>query len=170
MKKIIFLVSCFLSIQGVISQSKGVDLPNAEVTFEFISKKVKGSLSDIKGTIVFDKNNLDGSSLKGSVAVKTLETGNFLRDGHLMWKKYFYQKKYPRIYFESSSITKKGDQYLVKGTFTIKGVSKQTNIEFKLENNILYGKAKVNSADFNINIDSDKEDNVVAVVFKFPLN
>jgi len=168
MKKIIYLLFVF-GLQILSAQTIKVDAKKSEVSFEFISKKVKGSFSDIKGEILFKDDNLNNATINGSVAVNTIETGNFLRDGHLMWKKYFYQKKYPRIYFKSTSIIKEGGDYIAKGIFTIKGISRVTEIKFKLEQNILYGKTKVNSADFNINIDSDKEDNEVLLNLKLPL-
>ncbi len=168
MKKSIFLLFV-LGLQFITAQSIKIDAQNSKITFEFVSKKVKGSFSDIKGTIKSTTKDLTNAMISGSVAVNTIETGNFLRDGHLMWKKYFYQKKHPRIYFESSSITKNNETYLAMGMFTIKGISKATEITFKIKNNILYGEAKVNSANFDINIDSDKEDNVVLIHLEFPL-
>lgn len=164
---ILFVISFITKTTN--AQELKIDYQNAEVNFVFTSKKVKGSFSDVKGTIVLDDKNISTAIIEGSVAVNTIKTGNFIRNRHLMSKKYFYESKYDRMRFKSTEIIKKDASYLIKGMLTIKGISKPVEIDLKREKSYFYGTAKTNSADFDINIDKDKEDNAVEITLKFPI-
>ena len=63
--------------------------------------------------------------------VKSVNTNNGKRDGHLQSGDFFDAKKYPEMTFESQSITRKqGDQYSVTGVMKIKDVSKTLELPF----------------------------------------
>lgn len=161
---IIFLLT--LTITAVNAQIKS---QKATVSFLFVSEDVQGSISDLKTDINIDDNMITNSYMKGSVAVTTLKTGNFLRDGHLMWKKYFYKKVFPRIAFESTTISKENEQLKVAGILTIKDISKSVTIIFDKKDDILSGKMRINTYDYGIKISKKKEENIVDVFFDFPL-
>ena len=61
--------------------NKKIDATNSTISFLFESKKVKGTIGDIQSSSSIDLDNFENSSLEGSVAITTLKTGNFLRDG-----------------------------------------------------------------------------------------
>jgi len=109
--------------------TKQIDTENSIITFTFTDKDVDGSIGDIQFQSTLNWKEPEKSILKGSVAVTTLKTGNFLRDGHLMWEKYFNRSDYPRIYFESKTIEEKSaGSYTITGNLTIKGIKKEVQL------------------------------------------
>ncbi len=92
---------------------------------------VHGFFEDYKNTAHFDPDNLDASSFDFAVKVKSVNTNNRKRDGHLRSDDFFGAKKYPEMTFKSTRIThKQGDQYVVEGNLTVKDVTKPVAIRF----------------------------------------
>ncbi len=145
-------------------------ISNAAITFEFVAKKVKGQIAGFQSESSIDFQNLENSVLKGSVAVKTLDTNNGLRNWSLKNGKYFDEDDHPRLYFESTSITKMENDYMVKGNLTIKGITKQWSILFKKSSDSLKGEGQLYTSDFDIRIKKKREDNLVKVYFDFELD
>ena len=167
MKKI-FLFLLIGSI-GFLNLRAQTEIKSAEVSFVFISKDVDGTIDGFESESSIDLNNIEDSSFKGSVAVETIKTGNFLRDWSLKKSKYFNEEDHPKILFESTSIAKTNSGFLVDGNVTIKGKSKPLSISFKRNGNQLTGKASLYSSDFGVNIKSKREDNLVQINILFEL-
>lgn len=92
---------------------------------------VKGNFSGIKGTILFDKNDLNASEINISANSNSVNTDNSARDKHLRKEEYFNTDKYPNITFKSSKITTatRANRYNVEGDISIKGNSKPIKFE-----------------------------------------
>ncbi len=161
MKNIALLLFIFLC-DNIYAQHK-VDIVSAEISFTFMSNGVKGILSGFNSSSTLDLENLEASKFKGSVAVETIKTGNFLRDWSLKGGKYFDADDYPKITFESLSVDKTDNGLTVKGQLTIKETSKQITIGFTQIKNKLIGTTTLFSSDYNINIKKKREDNKVVV-------
>lgn len=170
LKKISLFIAFFLGTFAIYPQITDPLIKDAKVNFEFTSKKVKGTISDVRGIVYIDKKNISNSKISGSAAVNTLKTGNFIRNSHLMSKKYFYNKMYPRISFESDEVIKTDLTYRVKGKLTLKGKTKEVFIEFRENNNMLKGELNLNTKDFDISVYKERKRNEVVVSFEFPLN
>lgn len=93
--------------------------------------KVNGGFKKLKGTLVFDKNNLAGSSVVAEIETASIDTKEPQRDNHLKSADFFDAEKYPTINFKSTSFEGKDGEYKVKGDLTIHGVTKP--VELKLE-------------------------------------
>ncbi|MEM9680172.1 MAG: YceI family protein [Bacteroidota bacterium] len=159
----IILIACSLQLD-----KKEINTDKSTITFVFESKDINGTIGDIRSNSKIDLENLENSSLQGSVAVTTLKTGNFLRDGHLMWEKYFNRKEHPRLTFKSEVITKKIDgTYSIIGDLTIKGTSKQEEFTAYIELNRLRVDGLINISDYSIEIDKEKDKNTVAITMNF---
>ena len=88
--------------------------------------KAKGEFTNFDVDFNGDLDNLTSASIKVTIPVTSIDTGNEDRDGHLRSGDFFEAEKYPNLVFESKSITKKSDdEYEVTGDFTIKGVTKE---------------------------------------------
>jgi len=93
--------------------------------------KVRGTFENFSGAVVVAE---DGTpSVKAEIAVDSLHTGNDQRDGHLKSADFFESEKYPTATFVSTGVRADGDDYVLDGDFTIRGVTKP--IELKLEFN-----------------------------------
>ncbi|MGY3794682.1 YceI family protein [Aquimarina sp. 433] len=147
------------------------DKKNTKITFDFVSEETSGSIGGLDFKISFNPEDTDNAYFKGTALVNTLETGNFLRDGHLMWEKFFYKKKYPKIAFESKEVVHFGNNnYKVIGDLTIKGITKEVIINFDLDiTKNLLGKTTIYTSDFGVNIHDEREKNKLNIVFDFPI-
>jgi polyisoprenoid-binding protein YceI len=110
-----------------------VDPAHTGIYFEIdhIYSATRGYFEDFEGKVVFDPNNLGASVFDFKVKVKSINTGNSKRDGHLESKDFFDVRKYPLMTFKSTAIKQvEGNQYVVDGEMTIKDVSKNVSIPF----------------------------------------
>ncbi len=166
-KNLFFLVLVTAFAAGV--QAQQFKIAKADISFEFVSKEVKGTLAGFKSESVIDWNAPENSIIEGSVASETLDTDNGLRNWSLKSGKYFDADDYPRIYFKSTEIRVTEGGAMVKGALTIKAISKPLTIVFTKEGNSLIGKASLYTTDFDIKIKKNREDNLVKVAFNFSL-
>ena len=96
-----------------------------------IYSQTRGYFEKFKGTVIFSPDDPAGGSFEFTVKVKSINTGNTKRDGHLNSAEFFDSKKYPEMKFTSTEVTHiKGNQYEVKGKMTVKDVTKSVKIPF----------------------------------------
>ena len=110
-----------------------IDPAHTGIYFEIdhIYSATRGYFEDVEGKVVFDPNNLGASIFDFKVKVKSINTGNSKRDGHLESKDFFNVRKYPHMTFKSTAIKQvEGNQYVVDGMMTIKDVNKDVSIPF----------------------------------------
>ena len=70
----------------------------------------------------------EGPSIQGTVAVSSITTFDENRDGHLQSPEFFDVERHPELSFESTEIEIRGDDLLVEGELTIKGVTKPVTL------------------------------------------
>tara|TARA_R110002049_G_scaffold47596_3_gene137377 strand:- start:128488 stop:128979 length:492 start_codon:yes stop_codon:yes gene_type:complete len=144
-------------------------ISSTEITFSFVSKDVQGSIADFTSHTTINFDDITHASFKGSVAVSSLKTGNFLRDWSLKGKKYFDAENHPKITFESRSVSGTRETFTVKGILTIKAIAKPITINFQRKAKELLGTTTLFSSDFDIPIKKERGDNKVIVKFRFTL-
>lgn len=122
---------------------------------------VRGSFTDVKGTVTADPTDLGKSGVQVEIAAASISTGNNDRDTHLRSADFFDVAKYPTITFTSTKVERKGDGYLATGLLTMKGVSKEVGLSFTVTGpvvdpwgNTRYGlefeRIKLNRQDFGL--------------------
>ncbi len=141
------LFTILLSAQSIRSTDNG-----SEIIFSInnFGLSTKGSLSGLTGSINWNPQDLKTASFNVSVATKTINTDNRLRDDHLKKSDYFNVEKFPSINIQSNQIivgTKPGE-FNMDATLTIKGVSKKINFPFSV---ITQNSKPIFSANFEIN-------------------
>lgn len=107
------------------------DPAHCSITFmvRHIFVNVPGRFSDFGGTVRFDPQNLEGSLFDVTVKAASLDTFVDMRNQHLSSADFFDVENHPDIRFKSTRIThKSGDAYLLKGTLTLKGVSREVEL------------------------------------------
>ena len=93
--------------------------------------KVRGSFEAFSGAIVVAE---DGTpSVSAEIAVDSVNTGNEQRDAHVKAADFFDVENHPTATFVSTDVRADGDDYVLGGNFTLKGVTKP--IDLKLEFN-----------------------------------
>ena len=123
----------------------------SSVTFSMkhLGGTVTGTFSGMEGSVIFDENNLAGSSMDVSLDAKSIDTKNRARDSDLRGKKFFDVENHPRIRFRSIGIIKAPEGgYQVRGQLTIKDVTREEIIPFKVEKQ---GDASVFTGSFIVN-------------------
>ncbi|PHN06861.1 polyisoprenoid-binding protein [Flavilitoribacter nigricans DSM 23189 = NBRC 102662] len=107
-----------------------VDKGHSSVAFSVrhFFASVIGTFDEFDGTVTFDPEDLEGSSIDFSIKVASVNTKNERRDNHLQSADFFNAEEWPEMTFKSSNITKSGDQYLAKGEMTIRDVTKEVEI------------------------------------------
>ena len=85
---------------------------------------VKGRAPVVGGTI----GGGERPSIQGTVAIASITTFDENRDGHLQSPEFFDVERYPELSFESTEIEFLGDDLVVEGELTIKGVTKPVTL------------------------------------------
>jgi polyisoprenoid-binding protein YceI len=98
-------------------------------TVEFLIKHlglatVKGRALKVEGTI----RGGDEQSIRGTVEVAGITTFDETRDGHLQSPDFFDAERYPELRFESTSVGVDGDELVVSGDLTMRGVTKPVEL------------------------------------------
>lgn len=93
---------------------------------------VSGKMSGIKGTVTIDDKDITKSSVTAELDAATIWTDNKKRDDHLRNEDFLDVKKFPKIYFKSTSVKKTGKEQLdVTGKLTIKDITRQVVLKVK---------------------------------------
>jgi polyisoprenoid-binding protein YceI len=91
---------------------------------------VRGGFTSVQGSVVYDPDDLSGSSIDVIIDVNSLNTSDASRDGHLKSAEFLDVEKYPTITFKSKTISKEADgDLLAKGDLSIHGVTKEVSLE-----------------------------------------
>ncbi len=111
-----------------------IDPVHSSISFSvrhLVVSKVRGSFQTFTGAITVAE---DGTpSVTAEIAVDSVHTGNEQRDAHVKAADFFDVEKYPTASFVSTGVRTDGDDYVLDGEFTLRGVTKP--IELKLEFN-----------------------------------
>jgi polyisoprenoid-binding protein YceI len=111
-----------------------IDPVHSSISFSvrhLMVSKVRGTFGTFSGAVVIAE---DGTpSVSAEIAVDSVNTGNEQRDAHVKAADFFDVETYPSASFVSTGVKSDGDDYVLDGEFTLKGVTKP--IELKLEFN-----------------------------------
>jgi len=108
------------------------------------------SFSDVKGTIQFDDQNVEQSSVEVSIPVKTVDTRVPALTEEFLEASYFDVENFPEATFKSTRIEATGDQqYDVHGDLTIKGITKPVVLHATLNKAGTHPMAKVPAIGFD---------------------
>ena len=125
---------------------------------------VEGRFRDFTGSIHYDEKDMTKSSVEFTAKVESIDTGVDARDKHLRSADFFEVAKYPEMIFKSTSIARKGRNYVLHGDFTLKGVTKQVALPFSVTGAIkdprgdtrfgVQAQTTINRRDYGINFGS----------------
>lgn len=170
MKLITFLSLIVLPLSG-LTQHKHLHVKSDKVKISFLAdmQKTEGTIGGFKAVLHFDTENLSVAHIKGSVDVATINTGVEKRDEHLKSSDYFDMEKYPKMTFNSTSITKEGDKYVMKGKLKIKDVEREETITFTFEDNVFKAECTIQAANYGIFEKKGPKKTNVKISFAIPV-
>ncbi|MED5816124.1 YceI family protein [Mycolicibacterium sp. 050232] len=91
--------------------------------------KVRGSFETFSGAITVAE---DGTpAVSASIDVTSIDTRNEQRDAHVRSADFFDAENYPTATFVSTGVRPDGDDYIVDGDFTLKGVTKPVSLKLE---------------------------------------
>ncbi|BBG02139.1 MULTISPECIES: YceI family protein [Pseudonocardia] len=123
------------SIPNYVAGTWDIDAVHSDVSFvvrHMMVSKVRGRFEQLSGELVTG-DSIENSSVTATIDVTSLSTGNEQRDGHIKSADFFEVEKHPTWTFTSTGIVAKGDDLVLNGDLTIKGVTKP--VELALEVN-----------------------------------
>lgn len=114
-----------------------IDPVHSSVNFSIrhLVSKFTASFTKVTGTIVYNDSAPEKSSVEATVAIVSVNSGNDMRNGHLLDAEhnFFDSAKFPTATFKSTVWKKTGDSsFDVTGDLTIKGVTKPTVFKVSL--------------------------------------
>lgn len=138
---ILVQITWFVLFQGAAAetlQAQTVMQPlESRSTVRFVIRnfgvKVDGTLTGIRGEIVFDPAQPGRARFDVTVQAASIQTGNRMRDDHLRKKDYLDVGQHPEIRIRSTSVTATGDAGVLAldALLTIKGVTRKIRIPFR---------------------------------------
>jgi polyisoprenoid-binding protein YceI len=141
----------------------------ASIRLQLVSEGILGTIGGLQTTVAFDSENLDESYINATLEVKTLSTGNLVRDVKLGSRKYLHRKKYPAISFKSKQIKDVYNGYLVIGELTIKEETKDVVFDVAFRDGTIIGAASINLMDFGVQMAEKRFENKLDVYIEFPV-
>ena len=130
-KSIILLFSVSSMLGGYYLANERTIEADYSITFD--TRAAEGTFGDLSGTIVWDENDLTKSKFDVTVEVKTIQTGNDLKDEHAISDTWFDAENHPQIRIKSTEISKAAEGYSMKGILNLRGVPKEVEIPFNVE-------------------------------------
>lgn len=130
------LIILFISLASftTLKDSYKLDVGHTYVGFDverFMVGEVSGRFNEFTANLKMEGDNYNSLELEATINVNSIDSNNKIRDGHLKSETWLYANKYPNIKFRSSKIYNKKNQLIMKGNFTIRGITKE--VEFPIE-------------------------------------
>ncbi len=169
-------------IPGYVAGSWNIDPTHTEVGFSvrhLMVSKVRGKFHGVEGRIVTAENPFD-SSVEVSVDLATVDTGNEQRDDHIRSADFVESEAYRTMTYRSTGVRADGDDYILDGELTLKGVTRPVLLKVELNGfgNDPWGGTRVgfsasgeiNRRDFGVNFNAPLEGGGVVVGDRVQIN
>ncbi len=167
---------------GYVAGTWTIDTLHSEVGFSvrhMMVSKVRGKFTKFAGELVTAANPLE-STVTAEIDLASIDTGSEQRDGHLRSPDFFDTDNHPQMTYRSTGLRPEGDDFVLDGELTLKGVTRQ--VPLKLELNGFgpdaYGGTRagftatgqINRADFGVTWNAAIEGGGVVVADKVDLH
>ena len=114
-----------------------IDPGHAQVEFSvrhLMVASVRGRFADVIGTIHFDQEHPERSSVQVTISAGSIDTRNELRDEHLRSGDFLDAANYPVLTFQSTQVTPRGrGSALITGDLTIRGTTRQVTLDAEFQ-------------------------------------
>ena len=129
----------------------------------FGASNVYGAFWDVSGTVVYDPEKPETSSINISIAVESLDTNNERRDGHIKSPDFLDAKQFPVLTFESTAVKDAGDgEFHVTGNFTLHGVTRVITVPATLVGAVPNPRSGTNMLGFETRFTIDRTEHDMA--------
>jgi len=118
-----------------VLETFGFDKAHSSVNFKvkhMVVATVQGRFTDFDGTVLFDPDDLDASSVTATIDIASITTDNQARDEHLRNPDFFDAETYPTMTFVSRTIENREGQLVATGDLTMRDVTREIELPFEL--------------------------------------
>lgn len=112
-----------------------LDTSHTHVSFavkHFGLSKVRGEFQDFEGTVVIAEEPTD-SSVTATIQTASFNSRDEGRDTHVRSADFLDVEQYPTMTFASTGVKADGDDWVVFGDLTVKGVTRQVELALEFE-------------------------------------
>lgn len=119
-----------LEALGLQTGTWTIDPIHSEVAFSVrhLMSKVRGKFTSFEGVVEVGSDPL-ASTVNVTIDTASIDTSNEQRDGHLRTGDFLEAETYPTLTFRSTGLTYTGNEGVLTGDLTIKGVTRQVSLD-----------------------------------------
>ena len=127
------------SWQGIWSVDR--EHSRAEFSVRFLVSETTGFFGEVAGSLSFDEENPQNSSVEATIEVSSIDTGRPKRDEHLSEREDFFQAaSFPKITFRSTRVEESGDDRMrVFGDLTVRDVTREAVLDVQYKDHSVDG-------------------------------
>jgi polyisoprenoid-binding protein YceI len=114
------------SIPGYVAGTWTIDTVHSHVGYSirhFGVNTLRGRFESFEGEIVTAENPLD-STVTATIDTKSFSSGHPMRDDHMRAEGFLNVDEHPTMTFRSTGIREDGDDWIIDGELTLRGVTK----------------------------------------------
>jgi polyisoprenoid-binding protein YceI len=131
--KTTFALAAALLVAGTATAQSTwtVDASHSNIGFavpHMVVSEQEGNFKDYTIAVKSSTDDFNGAEVTFSAKAASINTENEKRDGHLASADFFDAAKYPEVSFKGK-LVKEGGKYVLKGDFTMKGVTKAVTFD-----------------------------------------
>jgi polyisoprenoid-binding protein YceI len=119
------MTAAAVEVPGYIAGTWDIDPVHSHIGFvarHLMVSKVRGNFGKFEGQIVTADDPLQ-SSATATIDTTSFDTGNEQRNNDIKGENFLDVANYPTMTYRSTSIRQQGDEFIVTGDLTIKGVT-----------------------------------------------
>lgn len=123
------------SIPGYVVGTWDIDAVHSAVSFtvrHMMVSKVRGKFATFSGEFT-TAERFEDSTVTATIDARSIDTGAQQRDDHIRSADFFEVETHPEWTFRTTGITADGDDYVLAGDLTIKGVTKPVELALEVE-------------------------------------
>lgn len=123
-----------VQIPGYVTGKWTIDPVHSHVGFtvkHMMVSKVRGQFNTFEGELVTAEDPLR-SSVTATIDLRSIDTANEQRDNHIRSADFFDVESHPEMTFRSTGIRADGDDFLLDGDLTLKGVTRPVSLQLEV--------------------------------------
>jgi polyisoprenoid-binding protein YceI len=93
--------------------------------------KVRGHFTEFSGELITADDPLQ-SSVTATIDLRSIDTSNGQRDDHMRSADFFEVETHPHMTYRSSGLSTDGDDFILEGDLTLKGVTRQVPLTLEI--------------------------------------
>ena len=123
-----------INIPGYVTGTWAIDPIHSDVSFivrHLGVSKVRGQFNTFTGEIVTAENPLD-SQVNATIEAASFHTRQEQRDNHVKSADFLHVEEYPELNFTSTGVRHDGENFLLDGDLTVRGVTKPVTLNLEI--------------------------------------